>query len=326
MSETELSLLLEDLRSENSSRRRDAVAALARLTESDDIEKLIPLLLDPDPRARYHVQRALLTLGAPAVSALTGAAGGDDPPSRYHAILTLARMKDDASLESLRLLAAHTDFQTRRLAILGLLFRADPRLPDLLDSLVNHENWEVRHTAWHFLLQTDLLKGLHALLAAAIHGDQTTTNAATQALLDASRDGGWPRLILLYRSATVVERYAALEALFAAPLLIGKRMGYDNIIMRDLCSHLLGGPPFRTLKVTLRDLRNDPDGELRLAANEVAAWRELPRPSHKSTHQIELVRGTSNPAEADSLLRGTSEPDPAPASLWQRLRARIGLE
>jgi hypothetical protein len=113
--------------------------------------------------------------------------------------------------------------------------------------------------------------------------------------------------------------------MYNAPGLIAQAMQYDNIVMRDLYSHLLGGRPFRSLKEIMRDLQRDEDEEVSRAARELAAWRELPRASHGNARQDELVRGLDGPAEADTLLRGAGKPNPAARSLWQRLRAGIGL-
>ena len=98
-----------------------------------------------------------------------------------------------------------------------------------------------------------------------------------------------------------------LATMCEAIMPIGKRLGYDNYQMRTFSSHMLGTPPFRTLKEVVRDLRDDPDDAVRIAADELAVWRELPRPSHNSTNQFELVRGRKTyQRDVDAVGRGAA--------------------
>lgn len=315
---------MDDLRSADTPRRRGAASALGAITR-EDIPKLIPHLLDPDPRARFHVQRALITLDVAAVEALSTAANCDNLTTRYHAIITLARVQDDSAAEELRLLATHSDFQTRNLALWGLLWRAYPGLPDLLERLLELEDVGVWHTAVQYILRIDLLKGLRVLLTEAASTSKPKNVLAADILFKNSSDVDWPHQIILSCGASVEERNATLEALYNAPVSIAKSLCYDNILMRDLHSHLLGGRPFRTFKEILRDLQRDEDEKVRIAAEELVAWRELPRPSHGKGHSGDLVRGVDGAAEANTLLRGSDEEIPARRSLWERLRAGIGL-
>jgi len=304
------------LRSEQAPTRGAAVAALANMPPSA-VTELIPLLADPDPRVRFHIQRALISLGPAAVPALSSAAEGETRGVRYTALATLARMACDSAAPPLYRGAIHPDPDTRHISMLGLFLRNDPGRHDTLAQMLDlsPECW---YTAVKFVHRTDRLRALHLILESATGRTDPQATWAVKLLLDFGRNAEWTKRIVSQRDAAPRDRYNALVALHAALPQIGAFMRYDRVQRRDLHAHLLGGRPPRTIGEIVRDLAACADSSVRDGARELVAWSELARPAEGQSRHL-LREATAPPEE---LLRGADAPNGPEPSLWQRLRGR----
>jgi HEAT repeat protein len=313
--------LLKDLRSTEIETRRSAIETLAA-TGEEVLPFLVPLLEDDDARLRYHAQRTLLTFGDAAAAGLSRAAESEQKPLRYLAVTTLARMNTQFAAAPLTRAVWDSDYLTRSLALLGLVHCGAPDLPALLQEMMRHPEPGYYLTALHFLPSLNTVHALTMLLDATRDNQDGRRAQALQILLDMSQDGGWPRKIVVDPQATLEQRYHLLEALFRAPTDIAKWAQYDNIVMRDLCSHLFGSHPFRSLREILRELEHDHDPHVSQSAKDLMAWRDLPRASDRNAQKGQLLRAGAN-TSPESLLRAGEEPDNTAAStFWQKLARR----
>lgn len=286
---------LEDLRSDSRGSRRSAVAYLAE-EGVPHIPHLVVLLTDPDPRFRFHIERSLINYGDAAVEALAAAAAGDEQTLCCQAVITLARVDTPRAADALR---------------------------SVIDAMSRSANTAAYYLALRWTRRLGPVSCL-TLLLDATRDNRDGRSYALRVLFALSPDEGWPRCIVLDDSATLEQRYHALEMLTRAPAAIRKWTHYDNIVMRDLCSQLLGDAAFQSLRDILRRLQEDDDAAVRQAAIDLIAWRDLPRPVETAPTNRQLLRSATEEPSPDILLRAGSAPDTsAPLSLWQRLRARF---
>lgn len=134
------------------------------------VDSLIVVLSSKDGLQRQAARRSLVTIGDPAIPALTAALRDKNANVRWEAAKALGEMRVSEAAPALVEALEDGEFGVRWLAAEGLISLRKAGLPPLLDALLRKQDsaW-LREGAHHVLRVLSSDHGLHDLLAPVVH-------------------------------------------------------------------------------------------------------------------------------------------------------------